>query len=161
MKVAKLRYILFTYMNGIIVFIAAAIGTKGNTGIAMLSLVLFFESCIFPTIFTLSLRGLSRHTKCGTSFLVSSVSSGAVFPPILGAVTDVEDARIAMCVPLASFLITWTFPIYLSLIKPKELDEFRESRMGTEGPVDAQSIAESYHGKDVKAARWGCVYCKA
>ena len=94
MKVVKLRYILLTYMSGIIVFIAAAIKTKGNTGIAMISLVLFFESCIFPIIFTLSLQGLGRHTKRSPSFLISSVSGSAVFPPMLGAVTDARDARI-------------------------------------------------------------------
>jgi FHS family L-fucose permease-like MFS transporter len=72
---------------------------------------------------------------------------------MLGAVTDAKDARIAMCVPLAGFLITWSFPIYLNLIKAKELDGFRKSRVGIEGPVDAESIAESYHKKDVEAVR--------
>ena len=78
MKVVKPRYILLTYMSGIIVFIATAFGTKDNTGIAMLSLVLFFESCIFPTIFTLSLQGLGRHTKRSASFPVSLVSGGCI-----------------------------------------------------------------------------------
>jgi FHS family L-fucose permease-like MFS transporter len=81
MKVVKPRYILLTYMSGIIAFIATAFGTKDNTGIAMLSLVLFFESCIFPTIFTLSLRGLGRHTKRGASFPVSLVSGGCISHP--------------------------------------------------------------------------------
>ena len=48
---------------------------------------------------------------------------------MLGAVTDVKDARIAMCVPLVDFLITWSFPIYLNLIEAKELDGFGESRV--------------------------------
>ena len=51
---------------------------------------------------------------------------------MLGAVTDTKDAMIAMCVPLAGFLTTWSFPIYLDLIKAKELDGFRESRVGIE-----------------------------
>jgi MFS transporter, FHS family, L-fucose permease len=70
-----------------------------------------------------------------------------------GAVTDAKDARIAVCVPLAGFLITWSFPIYLNLIKAKELDGFREGRVGIEGPVNAKPTAESYHEKDVEAAR--------
>lgn len=45
---------------------------------------------------------------------------------MLGAVTDAKDARTAMCVPLAGFLITWSFPIHLNLIKAKELNGFRE-----------------------------------
>ncbi|KAK5019572.1 hypothetical protein LTR39_000287 [Cryomyces antarcticus] len=139
MKFLKPRLILLTYMTGVIIFIAAAIGSHGNAAIAMLSLVLFFESCIFPTIFTLSLRGLGRHTKRGASFLVSSVSGGAVFPPMLGAVADARGTRIAMCIPLVGFLIAWSFPIYLNLFKAKELDGFRQSRVGIDAAFDKDS----------------------
>jgi FHS family L-fucose permease-like MFS transporter len=133
MKAVKPRWILMLFMTMIIVFISAAMGAEGNAGIACLSIVLFFESCIFPTIFTLSLRGLGRHTKRGASFLVSSVSGGAVFPPILGAVSDRRNTRIAMAVPLAGFLIAWSFPIYLNLFKAKELDGYRAAKVGIVG----------------------------
>lgn len=138
MKFVKPRMVLFLFMTMIIVFISAAIGLKGNAGIAMLSLVLFFESCIFPTIFTLAIRGLGRHTKRGASFIVSSVSGGAVLPPILGAVSDLRDTRIAMAVPLAGFLIAWSFPIYLNLFCAKELDGYRDARVGIEGDSESQ-----------------------
>ncbi|KAF2738443.1 putative L-fucose-proton symporter [Polyplosphaeria fusca] len=150
MKVTKPRLILFTFMTGIIIFIAASIGTHGNAAIAMLSLVLFFESCIFPTIFTLSLRGLGRHTKRGASFLVASVSGGAVFPPILGAVVDAKNTRIAMSVPLAGFLIAYSFPIYLNLCKAKELDGFTESRVGIDAPSDSKA---EFNEKDLETGR--------
>ncbi|KAF2110186.1 major facilitator superfamily domain-containing protein [Lophiotrema nucula] len=154
MKIAKPRHILFVYMTGIIIFIAASIGTHGNAAIAMLSLVLFFESCIFPTIFTLSLRGLGRHTKRGASFLVASVSGGAVFPPMVGAVVDAKNTRIAMSVPLAGFLIAYSFPIYLNLFKAKELDGFTASKVGIEADSDAGSRqAELFGGKDVEVGK--------
>lgn len=129
------------------VFIAAAIGvdtghgTRANWGgLSMLMLVLFFESCIFPTIFTLSLRGLGRHTKRGASFLVASVCGGAVVPAILGNVADKIGTRKAMVVPLAFFIIAWSFPIYLNVCKGKELDAYRESKVGTEeGAIDPDS----------------------
>lgn len=93
-------------------------------------IVLFFESCIFPTIFTLSLRGLGRHTKRGASFLVASVCGGAVIPAILGNVADKIGTRKAMIVPLSFFLIAWSFPIYLNVFKGKELDAYRQSEVG-------------------------------
>ena len=71
----------------------------------MLMIVLFFESCIFPIIFALTLRGLGRHTKRGASFLVSSVCGGAVGPVILGNVADHIGTRKAMCIPLIFFAI--------------------------------------------------------
>lgn len=152
MKFVKPRLILLTFMTGIIIFISAAIGIKsGDAAIAMLSMVLFFESCIFPTIFTLSLRGLGRHTKRGASFLVASVSGGAVFPVMLGAVADARNTRIAMSVPLAGFALAYSFPIYLNLFKAKELDAFNEVRTGIDTPED-MSKPELFE-KDLETGR--------
>ena len=164
MYVTKPRYILLAYQSLIMVFISAAIGTdtghgkRANWGgLAMLMLVLFFESCIFPTIFTLSLRGLGRHTKRGASFLVASVCGGAVIPAILGNVADHIGTGHAMVVPLAFFLIAWSFPIYLNLFKGKELDAYRESHVGLHnGPINPDSrigsISIPRDEKDLEAA---------
>ena len=133
-------------MTMIVVFIACAMGLSGSGGIATLSLVLFFESCIFPTIFTLSLRGLGRHTKRGASFLVSSVCGGAIFPPVLGLVAGRTNPQIAMCIPLAGFVVAWSFPLYLNLFKAKELDGYLKSKVGIE-PVRDGSVVGSVDGK--------------
>jgi FHS family L-fucose permease-like MFS transporter len=140
MKYIRPRLILWVFMTMIIVFISCAIALDGNGGIATLSLVLFFESCIFPTIFTLSLRGLGRHTKRGASFLVASVCGGAVFPPMMGLVADARHTRIAMCVALAGFVVSWSFPVYLNVFKAKELDGYLKSKVGLEHlAADAKS----------------------
>jgi FHS family L-fucose permease-like MFS transporter len=81
----KPRYMLATYLGLCFVFAVAAMNTSGTTSIALLILVFCFESCCFATIFTLSLRGLGRHTKRGGSFLVSAISGGTVVPPMMGA----------------------------------------------------------------------------
>jgi len=137
MYFTKPRWILLTYQTLIMLFIICAItvNTGGANapnwgGVATLMLVLFFESCIFPTIFTLSLRGLGRHTKRGASFLVSSVSGGAVVPAILGNVADKVGTRTAMVIPLVFFAIAWSFPIYLNVYKGKELDAYRDTPVG-------------------------------
>ncbi len=95
-----------------------------------MSLVLFFESCIFPTIFTLAIRGLGRHTKRGSSWIVASVSGGALFPSLTGLVADHSSYHLAMGVPLAGFFVSFVFPIYLNLYCAKELDGFRETKIG-------------------------------
>jgi FHS family L-fucose permease-like MFS transporter len=105
-------------------------------------LVLFFESCIFPTIFTLSLRGLGRHTKRGASYLVASVCGGAVIPAILGNVADKIGTRKAMVVPLCFFLIAWSFPIYLNVAKGKELDAYGKSEVGV-GVQEVDNVASN------------------
>ena len=130
MMFVKPRWILMVFMTAIMIFIAAAMGTYGNAGIAMLSLVLFFESCIFPTIFTLSIRGLGRHTKRGSSWIVASVCGGALFPSLTGLVADNKGYHIAMVVPLIGFFVAFAFPIYLNTLCAKELDGFRETKIG-------------------------------
>ncbi|KAI4173215.1 MAG: hypothetical protein LQ346_008456, partial [Caloplaca aetnensis] len=71
----------------VIVFNAASTtqGGRGDTGIALLCLTLFFESVCFPTIVALGIRGLGRHTKRGSGLIIAGVSGGAAVPPILGA----------------------------------------------------------------------------
>ena len=81
----KPRFMLAAYLGMCFILSIATMTTKGNTSIALLILVLCFESCCFATIFTLGLRGLGRHTKRGGSFLVSGISGGMVFPPMMGA----------------------------------------------------------------------------
>lgn len=126
----KPRLVLLVFMTMIMVFQACAMGIYGEGGIAVLSLVLFFESCIFPTIFTLSIRGLGRHTKRGSSFIVASVCGGALFPSLTGLAADSSTYHKAMGVPLAGFFVSFVFPIYLNTICAKELDGFRETKIG-------------------------------
>jgi len=126
----KPRWVLMLFMTMIMIFIACAIGAHGEAGIACLSLVLFFESCIFPTIFTLSLRGLGRHTKRGASWIVSSISGGALFPALTGLLADRSGYNIAMVVPLCGFFVAFAFPIYLNTVCARELDGFRVTKIG-------------------------------
>lgn len=126
----KPRLVLLVFMTAIMIFIALAIGIKGEGGVAMLSLVLFFESCIFPTIFTLSIRGLGRHTKRGSSWIVASISGGALFPALTGQLADHKGYHIGMCVPLIGFFVAFAYPVYLNLFCRRELDGFRDTKIG-------------------------------
>jgi FHS family L-fucose permease-like MFS transporter len=68
----------------------------------------FFMSIQFPTIFTMSLRGLGPYTKSGSSFLVMAIVGGAFIPLIMGAVSDASTINIAMTVPaLCLAVVAW------------------------------------------------------
>ncbi|CAD6456814.1 41948c58-c4c8-4da5-990d-6500d45a36c6 [Sclerotinia trifoliorum] len=133
MMITKPRYVLMIFMTAIMLFISISIGVKGEAGVAMLSLVLLFESCIFPTIFALSIRGLGRHTKRGSSWIVAAVSGGALFPSLTGLLADKKGYHISMTVPLIGFFVAFAFPIYLNTVCAKELDGFNETKIGYEG----------------------------
>jgi FHS family L-fucose permease-like MFS transporter len=130
------------FITGVVLFACLVMGLRGNAAIASISLVLFFESCVFPLIFTLSLRGLGRHSKRGASFLVAAVSGGALFPPVLGTVADAMGGNMnhAMFVPLVGFVFAATFPVYLNLFKAKSLDGWTEKvRVGIEERRDEEN----------------------
>ncbi|CAK4031987.1 glucose galactose transporter [Lecanosticta acicola] len=130
----KPRYILGCYLGLCFIFALAATLTQGASSVAMLIIVLCFESACFATIFTLALRGLGRHTKRGGSFLVAAISGGAVIPPMTGAAAtgNASSPRAfhhAMAIPTAFYVLAWIFPIYINLFKRDSLDEHRTTTL--------------------------------
>jgi len=81
----------------------------GDTGLYALIATSFFMSIQFPTIFTMSLRGLGHHTKSGSSFLVMAIVGGAVVPPLMGLVSDASSINTAMLIPAACFAAVFLF----------------------------------------------------
>lgn len=91
MKYVKARWVFLVYLSCTVAFLAASVTQTKQSGIAMLFMVLFFESVCFPTIMALGIRGLGRHYKRGSGFIVGGVCGGAVVPPILGHVADMRN----------------------------------------------------------------------
>ena len=83
----------------------------GDFGLYALMATSFFMSIQFPTIFTMSLRGLGTHTKSGSSFLVMAIVGGALIPPLMGLISDASSINLAMLVPAACFAVVWLFGI--------------------------------------------------
>ncbi|RAU81823.1 sugar MFS transporter [Pontibacter arcticus] len=64
-----------------------------------------FNSIMFPTIFTLAIRGLGVHTSQGSSLLVMAIVGGAIIPPLQGYVADVSgNLQLSFLVPLFCYL---------------------------------------------------------
>jgi MFS transporter, FHS family, L-fucose permease len=81
----------------------------GEVGLYALMVTSFFMSIQFPTIFTMSLRGLGTYTKSGSSFLVMAIVGGALIPMVMGGVSDASTINIAMLVPALCFGVVWWF----------------------------------------------------
>jgi len=63
--------------------------TSGNIAIyAFLSGGLFC-SIMWPSIFSLSIKGLGKYTSQGSAFLVMMILGGAIIPPIQGKLADI------------------------------------------------------------------------
>ena len=134
----KPRYLLTVYLGMCFVFSVAAMNTAGTQSIVLLIFVFVFESACFATIFTMSLRGLGRHTKRGGSFLVAAISGGCVFPPMMGAVVTDRNAHIALAIPMMGYILAWVFPIYVNIFQRKRMDEHRLTTVGLVEPTDKE-----------------------
>ncbi|KAJ3862723.1 major facilitator superfamily domain-containing protein [Lentinula novae-zelandiae] len=117
MRFIRPRWVFLCYLSCVIIFCAASITQRGNIGLAMLTLTLFFESVCFPTIVALGIRGLGRHTKRGAGVIVGGVVGGACIPPILAAVADRRNSTaFAMIVPVMFFISAETYALAVNFV---------------------------------------------
>jgi len=155
MNFVRPRWVFLAFMTCCIVFIAPSITQRGNTGMSMLYLTLFFESIIFPTIVALGMRGLGKYSKRGSGFIVGGVAGGAVVPPILFAAADAQGktnfatgnapTALAMVVPLTFFVAAWTYSLAVNFIPAYRnvADKFHTTEIGI---VNAHRDEESASG---------------
>jgi len=83
---------------------AVALLTTGIVPVLAVVLIGFFHSIMFPTIFALSIRNLGPLMKRGSSLLVMAIIGGAVFPAIMGRVSDATSIQRAFVVPLLCYV---------------------------------------------------------
>ncbi|MEO6282468.1 MAG: L-fucose:H+ symporter permease [Dyadobacter sp.] len=94
-----------------------AVLTKGMVSVYALVGVQFFMSIMFPTIFALSIRGLGEKTKIGSSLVIMAIVGGAIFPVIMGQVSDISSIQTAYIVPAVCFLVVLYFAVKNNSIK--------------------------------------------
>ena len=73
----------------------------------------FFMSIMFPTIFALGINGLGEETKIASSLIVMSIVGGAIFPLIMGQISDATGGNIQLSyiVPLRCCIVILLFAI--------------------------------------------------
>jgi FHS family L-fucose permease-like MFS transporter len=67
-----------------------------------LLLINFFFSIMFPTIFSLGIKGLGPQTQQASSILVMAVAGGAVFPYLMGKIAN-HDIAAAYYLPIICY----------------------------------------------------------
>lgn len=103
---------LLAIYSGInVVLLLLAIVLHGMFSIYALIGVEFFMSIMFPTIFSLSIRGLGPRTKQGASWVIMAIVGGAIFPVIMGRVSDISNIQFSYIVPALCFFVILYFAI--------------------------------------------------
>jgi FHS family L-fucose permease-like MFS transporter len=108
-----MRYVQPTAMlafNGLaaIVLIMVTITSGGDVAMWSILAVGFFNSVMFPTVFTLAIRGLGPLTGQGSGLLCQAIVGGAVLPMLQGAAADAVGVQLSFAVPVVCYAyIIW------------------------------------------------------
>ncbi|MBQ5402918.1 MAG: L-fucose:H+ symporter permease [Bacteroidales bacterium] len=70
-------------------------------------------SLMFSTIFANALEGTTTERLWGASFLVMSISGGAVFPPLQDYISDNYGVQAAFAIPAVCFTVVMSYSLYL------------------------------------------------
>lgn len=72
----------------VVALILVSMMTTGHVALWSIVLVGLFNSIMFPTIFTLAIDGLGKHTSQGSGILCLAIVGGAIVPMIMGVLAD-------------------------------------------------------------------------
>lgn len=111
MKYVRPARLLAVYSLLNILLIVLAVLLKGRPAVYALMGVEFFMSIMFPTIFSLGISGLGARMKEGASLLIMAIVGGAVFPVLMGQVSDLSGIQTAYLVPGACFMVVFYFAL--------------------------------------------------
>jgi FHS family L-fucose permease-like MFS transporter len=86
------------------ILIAVSMFTSGEVAIGTLVLCGFFNSVMFPNIFTLGIAGLGPMTSKGSGLIMTAVVGGAVVPLAIGALADKTSIQTSFIIPVICYL---------------------------------------------------------
>ena len=91
-----------------VVLIGVSISWSGVPALLSLLGVGFFNSIMFPTIFTLAIEDLGEGKPQGSGLLCTAIVGGAFIPPAVGALVDGASFEVAFLLPLVCYMyIAW------------------------------------------------------
>ena len=90
------------------VMILVSMNTTGSVAMWSILAVGFFNSIMFPTIFTLAVNGLGSMTSKGSGLVCQAIVGGALVPLIQGFAADTVGIQMSFAVPLVCYIyIGW------------------------------------------------------
>ena len=108
LRMFKPGKVLALHAVGAVALIALSMATTGPVAMYAILAVGLFNSIMFPTIFTLAIDGLGKHTGQGSGILCMAIVGGALIPVLQGAVADAIGIHHCFIVALLCYVyIAW------------------------------------------------------
>lgn len=109
MRFIKPEKLLALYSAINIILCIVAITASGMVTVYAVIGICFFMSIMFPTIFSLGIKGLGGDTEYGSSLIIMSIVGGAILPRAFGYISDVTNIQLGYIVPLVCFAVVMLF----------------------------------------------------
>ena len=105
-RVAPNRYLAFNASVATALLVIAIMVGKGNADVAMWALIAigFFNSIMFPTIFSLATKNLGKFTNSASGILCTAIVGGALIPVLQGKIADDFGMMISYVAPAVCYL---------------------------------------------------------
>jgi len=97
-KMAANKLLTFNALIAVILVLTAVMGT-GELVMSAILAVGLCNSIMFPTIFSLAIKGLGQHTRQGSGILCMAIVGGAILPLIQGVIADNVGIQSAFIIP--------------------------------------------------------------
>ncbi|EIA74602.1 L-fucose-proton symporter [Campylobacter coli 132-6] len=104
------RCLAFNAMMSIcLILLAVLVGGK----VAMVSLIAigFFNSIMFPTIFSLATKNLGKFTSQASGLICMAIVGGALIPPVQGLVADYSNLLLSYMIPMLCYFYILFFAL--------------------------------------------------
>lgn len=112
-RVVKPVYVLVTNALAAVALLFTTMNTTGDIAMWSIIGVGFFNSIMFPTIFSLAIKGLGPLTGRGSGLLCQAIVGGAILPLIQGAVADFTSVQASFIVPVAAYFYIGFYAMYV------------------------------------------------
>lgn len=97
-------FVLFFNACCAILLLIVAIVASGSIAMWAVLLIGLCNSIMFPTIFSLALRGLNQHTSQGSGILCLAIVGGAILPLLQGFLADSAGVQMSFILPIFCFV---------------------------------------------------------
>ena len=105
--IAATKYLAINALIAI-VMIVVSMNSTGDTAMWSILAVGFFNSIMFPTIFTMAVKGLGPMTSKGSGLVCQAIVGGALIPLVQGVAADNIGIQLSFIVPMLCYIyIGW------------------------------------------------------
>jgi FHS family L-fucose permease-like MFS transporter len=128
MQFVSANKVLFVNAVCAAILVFVAIVTEGSIAMLAILAVGFFNSIMFPTIFTLAINQLGNAASHGAGVLCLAIVGGAILPLVQGALADAFGIQLSFILPI----FCYAYIVYYALVGSKPAQTSNQIKEGGE-----------------------------